>query len=303
MSESQERSTALRELLVDQVDASTSRTRPHGRLGALLLAVAVASGVTGAVSAGAIARSDPYEQNVINSLALSVARPNSTLVGEAFYIASKDAAAIDLGDAPANATGVAIRTGCTEAGSVDVSMDGVWIMGLTCDEDSPSGGAGVVNGFSGSGSHSLTFESPTGTGYESWVAWVEEPPLPGPSTQQLGEISDGVVTREEYLAAFYRFSGCLGADGYDVPPADPSAIILSYGVPSAAADSGTDERCYRSEFIEVDTAWQLQNEDASYTTQRLRDCLSERGIAPAERTADIQQQLEDAGISIDECFS
>lgn len=263
MSESPTRSAALRELLVDQVEATTPLLRPRWGLGALLLAVAVASGVTGALSAGAIARSDPYEQNVINSLALSVARPNSTLIGEGFYIASKNVAAIDLGEAPTNSTGVAIRIGCTEPGSVDVSLDGVWITGLICDAESPTGGSGVVTGFSGSVRHSLTFESPTDTGYEAWIAWVEEPELPGASTQQLGEVADGVVTREEYLAAFYRFSGCLGADGYDVSPADPSAIILSYGVPSAAADSGADERCYRTEFIEVDTAWQLQNEGAS----------------------------------------
>lgn len=303
MSESTDRTNALRELLVTQVEASLHPTRRSWRLGAVFVAVALASGATGALTAGAIEQDVPYDPNVIASLALTGARANSTVIGEPYSVASSGDAVIDLGTAPEHATGIAIRLGCTEAGSIDVSLDGVWFTSLTCDAESPTGGSGNVTDFTGAGPHTLTFHSPTGTGYEAFVAWVEEPPLPGPSAQQLSEIEDGVATREEYLAAFNRFAGCMGANGYDVGLAYTDTVILNYSIPSAAADAGVDVFCYLSQFQEVDTLWQLQNEDASETTRMMRECLSERGIAPAERTAEVRQQLEDAGMTMEECLN
>lgn len=297
------RTNALRELLVTQVDASAHPTRRPWRLGALLVAVALASGATGALTAGAIDKDVPYEPNVIASFALTGARANSTVIGDPHFAASSGDAVIELGLAPEHATGIAIRLSCTEAGSIDVSLDGVWIVGLTCDGESSTGGSGQVAGFEGAGPHTLSFSSPTRTGYEAFVAWVEEPPSPGPSAQQLSEIEDGVATREEYLAAFNRFAGCMGANGYDVGLAYSDTVILNYSIPSAAGDEGVDLFCYLSQFQEVDTLWQLQNEDASATTRMMQDCLSERGITPATRTADVRQQLEDAGISTEECVS
>lgn len=302
MSEPTDRTDALRELLVTQVEVSASRARQPWRVGALLVAVALASGATGALTAAAIEQDEPYEPNVIASLALTGARANSTVIGDPYFVGSSGDAVIDLGLAPENATGIAIRLACTEPGSVDVSLDEVWITSLMCDAESPTGGSGLVAGFEGPGPHTLSFSSPTGTGYEAFVAWVEEPPLPGPSAQQLSEIEDGVATREEYLAAFNRFAGCMGANGYDVGLAYTDTVILNYSIPSASVDSGVDLFCYRSQFIEVDTLWQLQNEDASETTRILRECLSERGVTPAERTAEVRQQLEDAGITTEECF-
>lgn len=301
MSEST-RTNALRTVLVEQVDAAGAGPRARWRLGALLAAVAVASATTGALTAGAIAQSDPYPPDITASLALSVARANSVLVGEPFHLLAAGETTVDLGEAPIDATGLALRLACTEAGSIDVSVDGVWASGMTCDSESPTGGSGTVYTVSGSRPHTLTVASLSGTGYEAWGAWVQEPPLPGPSAQQRAEMSDGVATREEYLAAFYRFSGCLGAEGFDIST-DPDDLILNYALPSAAVDSGADEFCYRTQFMDVDTAWQLQNEDQSSTTLRMKECLSDRGLIPAERTADVIRQLEDAGIAVEECFA
>lgn len=303
MSDTPTHTAALRSLLVDQANASSGRRRPRWQLGALLVAVAVASGATGALTAGAIARTDAYEPNVIASLTLAIARANSVLVSEPFFVSSTGMATVNLGEAPATATGIAVRLYCTEVGSIDVALDDTWVSGMTCDSDSPTGGSGTVYDIPGVGTHTLTITSTTATGFDAFGAWVAEPPLPGPSSQQRAEMADGVATRDEYLAAFNRFAGCLSAGGVDIAPADPEAVILSYAIPSEAVDSGTDDFCYRTQFMDVDTAWQIQNEDQSETTLRMKECLSDRGLAPAERTADVIRQLEDAGIAIEECFA
>ncbi|MGV8881560.1 MAG: hypothetical protein ACOH19_05355 [Rhodoglobus sp.] len=268
----------------------------------MIAAVAVASAATGALSAAAIAQSTPYDSDVVANLAVSVARPNSVAVGQPFLTQSDSVSTIDLGELPDTATGLAIRTGCTEPGTVDVELDSVWLMSFTCTADSPHGGGGGATPVS-AGVHTLTFTSKEGTGYEAWVAWVKEPPIPDASAQQVAELADGEVTRDEYLAAFNRFAGCMGGAGFSVPVADPDSVVLNYSIPSEAVSSGADELCYETQFQGVDAAWQIQNEDTSETTQMLRDCLTRHGIDPADRRIDIDAQLLDAGIDVMTCLT
>ncbi len=295
------RTTELRELLVHTASGSTPEPTPRWRLAALVAAVALASGVTGAVSAAAITQSSPYDDKVTASLALSVARANSVAAGSPHYVAASGGAAVDLGERPTEATGVAIRTACTEPGTVTISIDGRWTSSITCDEESPTGGGGGVTPVEGSGDHAVTFSS-AGTGYESWLVWVTEPPMPESSPQQAAEIADGVATREEYLAAFNRFVGCMSGAGFEVLGNDTTQVIIEYAITADAVQSGADELCYVSQFRDVDTAWQLQNEDSSETARVFRECLEENGITPSATMAELTQQLEDAGISVESCL-
>jgi hypothetical protein len=58
------------------------------------------------------------------------------------------------------------------------------------------------------------------------------------------------------------------------------------------------------EYYFTDTLWQSSADvvNASETTQQLRECLHERGIAPEATRADIERQLREHGIEPVECF-
>jgi hypothetical protein len=141
---------------------------------------------------------------------------------------------------------------------VSITLDSVSIGSTTCTGEGRSGGGGVTL-VTGTGAHTLTFSSAGGAEFQSWIAWVIEPPLPASSPQQLEEIADGVVTRDEYLAAFNRFAGCMSGAGYDVRGTTDS-VVIAYSLTEDAVSSGADELCYVSQFRDVDIAWQLQNE-------------------------------------------
>jgi len=268
----------------------------------LIAALALASAATGALSATALAQSTPYDAEVATSLALSAARPNSVAIGEPFAVESVGTAIIELGEVPDAATGLAIRTQCMQPGTVNVTLDSTWISSFSCDGEGPGGGGGAVHPAPGPGSNTLSFVSVDETGFKAWIVWVKEPTMPQKSAQQVSELADGIVFRDEYLAAFNRFVGCMSAAGYFVAAIDPTALILNYSISEDAVRSGADELCYESQFMGVDAAWQTQNEDSSETTQMLRECLVRQGIEPAEPRVDIDSQLEAAGIDPEACL-
>ncbi|HLV04035.1 hypothetical protein [uncultured Georgenia sp.] len=76
------------------------------------------------------------------------------------------------------------------------------------------------------------------------------------SAEQVAEIEDGVVTPEEYQAAFERYEECLGAAGFELSEVTTADRVKRYTVPGDAVTSGADEECYRSEFHVVDRVWQ-----------------------------------------------
>lgn len=295
-----DRKSTLRRTLVTRASAANTTTRRPWRLGTLVAAVAIGGALTGAASATAISLAAPYEDDVVTTLALSVARANSVAIGAPHYVASEGAVTVGLGAVPAQATGLAVRTSCTEPGSVEMMLDGKWIGSFSCDEETPVSGGGWVESISAGGQHILTFDSTTGTGYEAWISWVKEPPMPTSSAQQTDEMADGAATRDEYVAAFNRFVGCMGAAGYDLGGVS-DAVVFQYAVPDAAVQSGADELCYVSQFQDVDAAWQLQNEATSESTHYLHDCLVAKSIVPSANYQDYWAQLQDAGFGVEDC--
>lgn len=292
--ESSNRDAELRRLLVATADAPAPARPRRGLLAAALAGCVLLGGVAGAVSATAVSQvsngTDPSATWVLSS-----ARPNSVLLSPVFHLAGSGDGSLQIGEAPVGASGVVIVTRCESAGSLDQVLDGEWVGGVVCNDGS-SGGGGWVNRVEGGGQHLLEINAASDAHYQVWAAWVKEPPMPEASAQQLAEIADGVVTREEYLAAFNRFAGCLGAAGYDMsgfPQDDP---ILRYSIPGAAVSDGSDERCYIQQFEQVDLAWQIANQDLSETTEMMRKCLIENGITPAEHRVDVDAQFEEAGI-------
>jgi hypothetical protein len=296
------RTAQLRSLLVATALISAPAKKRPWRVISLLAAVALVSGATGAVSAAAIVKSTPYTDDVIAALALSVARPNSTALGQPHYVSSTGTTTIDLGDKPATATGIAIRTACTALGSFKVELDGALESGVTCTEVSTFGGGGGVTDVSTSGAHTVTVTSADGAGFTVWMVWVQEPPLPESSSQQTAELADGVVTRAEYLAAFDRYVGCMSAAGFEVDAPNRDSTVIRYTITGSAVDSGADELCYVSEFQEVDSDWQVQNQDTSETARLFNSCLEANGLAPAKTVTGAYRALTEAGVDIGGCL-
>lgn len=299
MTGSTDRKLALRSVLVDHVRQAPAGRAARWRLGALISAVALAGIATGAASAAALSSEPPYPDNVASRLALSIARANSVALGAPFYINAEGETTVQLGEAPPGATGVAINHGCVDLGSTDIEVDGVWVASVSCD--TTTGGSGWVHAVADHAAHTLTFDGQSSNQYEAWVVWVREPPLPTSSSQQKSEMADGVATRDEYIAAFSRFVGCMNAEGFDVLGSVTDDVVFDYAITDAAVRAGADELCYLSQFQDVDTAWQLQNEATSESTEILRQCLVDNGITPSADYREYVTQLNDAGINIAAC--
>lgn len=90
--------------------------------------------------------------------------------------------------------------------------------------------------------------------------------------------------------------------GFDILVNGESFDLIDYAIPVEANEAGVDEPCYRAEFEQVDTVWQLAHEDTSYTAEVFRECLAERGVDPADTVEAMHGQLTEAGIDAGDCF-
>jgi hypothetical protein len=79
---------------------------------------------------------------------------------------------------------------------------------------------------------------------------------PQTSIWQKGVLSDGEVTREEYLDTFDRFVACVDLLGFAVEVGNREDEVLTYSVESGNDAWGASAYCYDYEFRDVDTAWQ-----------------------------------------------
>ena len=67
-----------------------------------------------------------------------------------------------------------------------------------------------------------------------------------------------MVTDAVYRQGFARYSACMTDAGYPLVFVDESGAIVQYSNTSDAIASGDEERCYASEFAQLDESWQLQ---------------------------------------------
>lgn len=124
------------------------------------------------------------------------------------------------------------------------------------------------------------------------------------SAAQSAEISDGVVTADEYQAAFQRYRECLSVAGYEMTYADLSGPVYDYAVPAPAVADDTEGECYDAEFRFVDILWQGSQPAGSdsETAEFYRNCLQKHGIEPSATVAEMDGQLRETGIEITECL-
>lgn len=297
MPQESSRTIALRRELVRT--ASSRRSARRLVIGASVGAFALGAAVTGAVSAAAVSELSSANSEATAAWVASFARPNSQILGSVQHIQATGPDILELGPEPAEATGLVIAGGCTVVGEVRVSLDSEFLMEFGCE--SGDGSAGTRSMVEGPDPHRLQIDVDAGATFDFWAAWVREPPLPTASAQQLREVEDGTVTRDEYVAAFNRFVGCMGAAGYDLSATPQTTTVFNYAVPSPAVSDGSDERCYATQFQQVDTGWQIANEDTSEGTRILRECLVANGLPSKQTTQEIVADLTAAGIAIASC--
>lgn len=106
----------------------------------------------------------------------------------------------------------------------------------------------------------------------------------GPSADQAAALEDGVVTREEYEAGFRRFEACMTELGIELLDVDMDAPVLS----ASYLTQGTveEENCFYAEFGQIDTSWQIENNDHSADVAALVSCLEANGVQPAHDVDD-----------------
>jgi hypothetical protein len=258
--EADTRTRLLRRMLVATVDSGVSSPRPIWRtaaasVGAFALAGALAGGTiaaVGALQAGQLS----YDGT------LEISRPDLldddvVILGTPLTVAGREDAVIDLGSAPDGTNGLVIQIYCLEPGFSHVELDERPFTDVTCPSglERPQLVTSVVETFEGSAPRTITIDLESG-GYVLWAAWLDQPADAPPSAAQLEALTDGVVSREEYIAGFERYVACMADLGFVVSHGPLDLEVLSYSIPDEAGHSGAANRCYEAEFQQVDTEWQ-----------------------------------------------
>jgi hypothetical protein len=295
---SSRRDTELRRTLVAVADADmTLRVRPRTRT---VVAAIAAFALAGALSGGAVSAiattlgNQPSEIARSRASVQSVVGTHGELLGTPLSYSGVGNTVLDLGSAPAGASGIAIGFDCIDRAQVSVTVDSSRVSDATCE-----GSSGQEIPVVGVEKHLMTIKSPGNNRYAVYVAWVKEPPVTEPSAAQTAAISDGKVTRAEYLAAFNRYAGCMTAAGYPLQAVPDDYVYYPYAITGDAVSSGADDRCYPSEFQQVDAAWQLYVQDA------VAACLVARNVVPAQlgsySIVDLLEQLLPLHLTFDQC--
>jgi hypothetical protein len=266
----------------------------------LVIAAIAAFAIAGALTGGAVASATSInDEQLATNAALQGASENwiseedGKLLGLPILRATSGTVIIQLGKAPAGANVIATAFECTDKGKFEMKLDGKFVEGTDCSKSTDGTGNGGLGGpFVGLKDHTLTVTGPPSARFTVWLSWAHTPTLK-PSTQQTAELADGVVTRAEDIAAFERYAVCMAALGHSIGnPADSEYnAIPSYGIDDAAVNSGADNRCYVTQYQDVDDAWQAEVEKGTEASYSIRECLTDLGVNPAASTKQEMDQF------------
>jgi hypothetical protein len=262
----QHRSDAIERLLSATVEATTIR-RPIRRtaaigIGSAVVAFALAGALTGAAVASTIA---PHagQQLIDNANQAAgvgyVVEQNSKLIGQPFTTSGTGKMTIDLGTRPAGANAIVEASTCSDPGTFNEHVDTNKAQTICDPSDTGVGNVGtgsypVTTG----GNHTYSVTTTPGAHYSVWLSWINYPTL-SPSAAEKSAIADGVVTRDEYVAAFNQYLGCMAGAGHPVTGYDESSAIIQYSPSTDAVNSGADNRCYQTQFRAVNELWQTED--------------------------------------------
>ena len=261
------RDALLREELVElatrQVPAGK---RDASRLIASLAAFALAGAITGGTVA-AVASSDAQDNSIDLQLisariaGLQLVGEHTTLVGEPIEELITGNAELDLGSMPDGANSIAFALHCATVGTFSFALNGAPLGAISCNEEPDTEpGHGTASMFIAPNPddvNTIDFTSEISGKYSVWVAWVTRPETPAPSAEQVAALADGIVDEAEYRAGLDRYVACMAEAGFTIDVLDTNEPIARYVISDEAHQDGANERCYISEFRDVDMQWQI----------------------------------------------
>jgi hypothetical protein len=300
-----DRATEFRQALVATANLGPYvRRRPPLKL---VIGSVAAFALAGALTGGAIATAGAVDPQTLAAQAgaagagkLMVSQEDGTTVGAPFVRSGSGTVVIDLGRKPAGATGLVEGMECIDPGKFVEHINGKAIGGSECSSsDAPndfSGGLPVLS----SGAQIYTLTSLDSARFSVWLSWVNIPKL-ADSVAQKQELSDGMITRDEVVAAFSRYEGCMGALGHpiDVPPTN---VVPSYSIDGSGVDDGSDNRCYVTEYQDVDMQWQDEIESGVLGDASIEACLTMLGVTPASTPDQRTEQLQAHNFAPSNCI-
>jgi hypothetical protein len=299
----QERSDAIEQLLSDTVEA-TRMARPMRRpsrrlIVASIAAFALAGGLTGGAVASAAtvsAQQAATEAAVQGAGQEAIAESDGTQLGQAITRSGSSTLIIQLGTAPAGANWIEDSFQCLDRAKFEESVDGKDVGGDDCTSFIGDPGASA-DPFTGTGTHTFTVNDPDHARFTVWLAWAKFPTLVA-SAEENAETADGFVTRAEDLAAYERYGVCMTTLGY--PIADESdmesGILPLTNVSTEANASGADNRCYVTQYRDVDQMWQNEVNAGRIAVASIETCLRDENVDPAGTPAARLKQLAALGI-------
>jgi len=278
-----DRATEFRQALVVTANLGPYvRRRPPLRLAIGALA---AFAIAGALTGGAVAHVSTVDPLVLTAQAtaesaarVQVRMEDGKLLGQPIVRTATGTQEIDLGARPSEATDLVEGFACLDAGSFAGLLDSKQYERYP-DCDPGSAGSDFVP-VPGAGGHVLTIQAPRAARFTVWLSWSEIPKLVE-SAAQAQELSDGVVTRDEDIAAFSRYEGCMGALGHpiDVPP---TSIVPSYSIDDSAVADGSDNRCYVTEYEGVDEKWQFELQASEVGVASVAACVASHKVGTGD---------------------
>ncbi|HEY5321129.1 MAG TPA: hypothetical protein VIJ76_09650 [Galbitalea sp.] len=303
-----DRTAELRRALVATADAAPyRRPRPRKRVViASIAAFALAGALTGgAVSAAAAtSNSDAALGRLMQLEARAQLKENNGhLVGSSFAFEGSGKKSFDLGMTPAGGNSLVEVFQCLDAGRFSASLDSSAASDIPLDcsqADTQGSPTATAESVTGTGAHTFAIESRGSARYAVWLSWAYVP-VATASPAQAAALSDGQVTRAEYVAAYNRYSGCLAALGYPLGEVSQSTVLISASVQNDAVTRGALATCYPREFKQVDEKWQLENEQTSIGAASIAGCLVAHGVTPAGSAEDMIGQLASIKLGLGDC--
>jgi hypothetical protein len=300
-------------MLVATVDSSpiARRTRVPRALAAVaaFLLALVGGGAAGAITATAIdAPTGTISEQQLDDGSTYIFSADSLVYGEPIEVSGSGDLSVDVGERPRSANLLAVVFKCVDPGDYVLVADDEHPSTITCRADALGGDgtylAVLPNNYMprAEGGHEVVVTSENGGRFDLWIAWIQrvEPEIPDASAEQVRAISDGIVTEDEYRAAFERYRACMSDAGVELHMLPEQDGRIDFGIPESGL--ATSDICYELEFFEVDLEWQTRKDPATEEIREYwRTCVEELGLEPAPTSHRMMLRIRDAGIDLQRC--
>lgn len=95
-----------------------------------------------------------------------------------------------------------------------------------------------------------------------------------------------MISVGEYHQGFERYRQCLVAAGFELIPKEPKGEILTCAIPDSSIQAADDDRCYATEFKNIDATWQRARAANPPSTKAPQQSCSIEDSAPSRLPTD-----------------